>query len=572
MTPSTGLPLVRYLLCCCLAALSIVASGVQSASISLYGHIYPLELTSNERLLETGLSGSGDGISSHHYQGSVPGVDGSWVRVSQVDGRWQGVLSMGGETYVIDSPATPVTLAESGTQGLQLATMTAEPASNFQVAPCGVDHGEGEQAILASRQRYSMESLAGSGEQGAAGSSPIAQEVAFSSLCASTINGVCLLAELEVAFDQQFQQVLTDADESPADQALAIINMVEGYYRNDFNIAFDTLTVELLTETVFTTSQDATELLEDIRIKRQNDQISFERSSQSLFHLVTGRDFNDGTAGIAYAGSMCEAQYATGTTQLIQDFSGPHTALTALVMAHEIGHNMGAGHDVDDNSCSSGFIMEATLNIFANGFSSCSQSEIQDYISTIPSPSLCMNFPVDIAISAEGDNPANVTEGESFTLSYTVQTNAGFMPVTSVQVSGSVPSGQGTFSSATLNGLGCTVASDSLSYQCQVDDPPTSMTLVVDALAETVLDGADSTYSHQVNLVSASDLTDVNSGNEQVQSVVVVAENETPPEPEPQTPAASRSSGGGGSSGGWLLAALTLLAYGRYRRGAETNV
>mgnify|MGYP000660166287 CR=1 FL=1 len=562
----------RYLLLFCLAFQSIVASGDEIASVSLFGHVYQLQLVSNERLLVTGMSARGEGINSYHYRGTVQGQEGSWVRVSLVDGRWQGVLSMGGETYIIDSSATSSTSTDSTTPGLRRADMMAEPVSNFEVAPCGLVHGDGGQEIMASRQRYSMESQAGSGDEGAGGSSPIPQEVAFSSLCATTVNGLCLLAELEVAFDQQFQQVLSDADESPADQALAIINMAEGYYRNDLNIAFDTLTVELLTSTVFTTTQDATELLEDVRLKRQNNELTFEQSSQSLFHLVTGRDFNEGTAGIAYANSMCGAQFGTGVTQLIQDFSGPHIPLTALVMAHEIGHNMGAAHDVDDNSCGSGFIMEATLNIFANSFSSCSQSEIQDYIATIPSPAVCMNFPVDIAISAAGGNPGNVTEGEIFTLEYAVQTSSGFMPVSGIQVSGSVPNGQGTFSSVTLNGLGCTVASDSLSYQCQADNPPANMTLLVNAVAETLVDGADSTYSQQVSLVSGADLTDVNTGNEQAQSVVIVADSASP-EPEPETPTASSSGGGGGgSSGGWLLAVLTLLALDRNRRGAKAYV
>ena len=482
-----------------------------TAQVILYGNSYELILQKNDRLNIKGIRPSGE-----HFRGRLRGYEQSWVRVSRVDGRWQGIVSFADGIYVIDSPA--VEPHQGAARGLTQPTMEAKPVSSYESATCAVDHGAESQNILAGRPLAAESTVE---DPLSPTSSRVAQQALFSTLCATAVDGICLLAELEVAFDQLFQQAMTDAGLSPQDQALSMINMVEGFYRNDFGIAFDVLNLEFLdgATDVFSTTTDPFVLLDDIAAKRQSDAVLFEQNDRSIFHLVTGRDFDMGAAGIAYKGMVCEDGDASGTTRLIGIPGSYNIPLTAQIVAHEIGHNFDAGHDGQQgNTCANGFIMQPTAIPGATNFSTCSIDEIEAYISTIATPAACMNFPVDVEISAAVGNPAQVTAGDAFTLEYQVQTASAYQAVSQVIVSGSVPNGEGQFSAVTLNGTGCTVAPDGLSYQCTLDNPPATAALLATATAEV----GQSTFTHQVVMANTSDVIDVDQSNEQQVSLLIV--------------------------------------------------
>lgn len=562
----------RRLLLATLSLSSVLSWGAVPLEVSIYGHPYPLYLEPNDSLISVLDAHAGTlsaAASDEHFRGRLVGQAGSWARLSRVDDHWRGVVSLAGELYVIDAAdANEVNSGLSSTgsgleaQAQSLLSLEATPVSDYASARCGMDHGQAGSDIFSNlstaKQTLSETTM-----------SPEAQKVAFSSLCTSSVNGICLLAELEVVADQQFQQDLTSAGLDPEGELLAMINIVEGYYLNDFNIAFDTLTLELLNSVVFSSTTDADTLLLDVAQKRANGVLSFERNDFSILHLLTGREFDGGTAGIAYLETLCANASATGTSQLIDSVSGaPHIPVTALVLAHEIGHNMGASHDGEGNSCGPGYVMEATLSGLASSFSSCSIASIQSQISSLADPAICVNFPVDVGITADAANPTQVDEGTIFTLSYDLQASSGFQPLFTLVVNGSVPAGEGQISAVRLNGLGCSLSSDNLSYQCNLDNPPASARLVVDAVAETVVDGAESRFGHQVSFTNTSDVVDVNTGNEELVSNIIV--NETgAPAPDLQTDSQTSSSGGGGGGGalGWpLLLILACLAQCHPRR------
>ncbi len=562
----------RRLLSATLSLVSVFSWGAVPLDVSIYGHPYPLYLEPNDHLISV-LGPNAGTLSAaapdEHYRGRLVGEAGSWVRLSRVDDRWRGVVSLAGELYVIDTgDASNVDSGLSPAGGgpevrsQSLPSLEATPVNDYASVRCGMDHGAAGSDIFSNlssaKQTLSENAM-----------SPEAQKVEFSSLCASSVNGICLLAELEVVADQQFQQDLTSAGLDPEGELLAMINIVEGYYLNDFNIAFDTLTLELLNSVVFSNTTDADTLLRDVTQKRADDLLSFERNDLSIFHLLTGREFDGGTAGIAFLGTLCSNASATGTSQLIDSFSGaPHIPVTALVLAHEIGHNMGASHDGEGNSCGPGFVMEATLSGFASRFSDCSISSIQNNISSLANPAACVNFPVDVGIAADAANPTQVDEGTIFTLSYDLQASSGFQPLSTLMVNGSVPAGEGLISAVRLNSLGCSLSSDNLSYQCILDNPPATARLVVDAVAETVVDGAESRFGHQVSFTNTSDVVDVNTGNEELVSNIIVNETGAPaPDLQPDSQTSSSGGGGGGGALGWpLLLILACLAHRHPRR------
>ena len=367
--------------------LSIPSLAQANLNIDINGHLYPAVLTTNDTLPQRAANQSA--TTSQHYAGHLLNQEDSWLRLSNINGDWQGIVSLAGTTYTLSATSTSseanlVVEAEnnplSGEYPNTSAVRTSAPGSlvlsttDFSSLPpqqCGTPHGNTSSTLTPATASFDAAT-------NTTITQPIAREVAFSTLCSTgtIIDGTCLLAELEIAFDQAFQNTFGATAQS---QAEALINMTEGFFRNDFNITFDTLTLTMLDEEVFSPSiilsngeLDAGDAVQDLFNQRFNGQLEFLNSSRSIFHLVTGRNFLGGTAGIAFSETLCSSG-AIGLTQILANFAGqPNIPLTALIATHEIGHNLGAQHDEEDNSCSLGFIMAPTLSSEASQFSSCS--------------------------------------------------------------------------------------------------------------------------------------------------------------------------------------------------------
>ena len=92
--------------------------------------------------------------------------------------------------------------------------------------------------------------------------------------------------------------------------------------------------------------------------------------------LLSGYEFAGSTIGLAHVSAMCSATRSAGVNQVNQFPAGQNYAL----VAHEMGHNLGARHDNQENPCSTGFIMQPNASIPpATQFSSCSKDEFLGY-------------------------------------------------------------------------------------------------------------------------------------------------------------------------------------------------
>lgn len=564
-------PLRPLLLCLTMALAG--AGHAQSAPapghITIHGYPYAMQLQENVALLAK-LGGAAVDQPGRHFRGRLAGQENSWVRVSQIAGKWSGIVSLAGENYIIQDLVDNVDGSPRlhNKQKAEARTLATKPVGELDetATQCGIG--------TAGSPQKSHSALS-------APQPPRAQQAQFSSMCATTVDGVCMFAEVEFVFDQEFQQFIGDAASSTA---AAIINMAEGFYVNDLNVGFDAITMQFLSADLFSPSTDAGALLVDIRDKKRAHQLPFVKSDQSLLHLVTGRNFAGGTAGIAYTGVLCRGDgNGVGTSQLLSRHGADQAALTALVVAHELGHNFGANHDSDSsqgNSCAGGFIMSPRVSAGSSQFSSCSISEMKQTISTISRPQQCFNFPVDIAISANTENASEVIAGEAFITEYTVQTNATFLALPQLRVVGSVPAEQGRFVAVTLNGAACEVADSMQAYACTLENPGDIANLRVVARGKE--DAA--AYSHTASVGGSTDLLDTLADNN-----LLVANFSVVPAPpgtifkddaefaiKPVARAASEgqpassSGGGGGSSADFgmlmLLAALLCQRQSQPRR------
>lgn len=526
--------------------------------LTIGGITYQAELTKNTALANRVSAQLGVDVGDHYF-GTIASVPESWLRLSKVNAQWQGVASVYGALYVI---AQPVAVTQFTAQAASVAA-PAQALADFsdEMGGCGVagHEAEGEASIA-----MAMESF-------------VAEEVAFSTFCANNVNGICILPEIEFAFDLAFQSLF---GASAGAQAMAIINTAEGFYSRDrmemdgnngMNMLFDAITVQFLTSDLFSVTTNASSFLSDIRAKKANGQVPFIKNARALLHVVTGRDFDGGTVGIAFVNAMCNSNgFGSGTTSVVG--SGvSQIPLTAIVLAHELGHNLGANHDsvAPNTACPANtHIMSPAVNSSLSGFSDCSVAEMVSVVESVATPDLCFSYPADIVISSPVI-PANVNVGDSFSASYMASVaDDGFQPVNRIRLEGTSTVGA-QFISVTANGNACALDSylgfGNRSYNCTVDNPPPGGVSVT-MNAEVTGFEAQVTMINQA-IVATANVVDIVSGNDSATNTMMVSGTITAPPPPADTNASSDSgSGGGGGSLGWpvLLGLMGLFLRRQY--------
>src|SRR4030095_12095947 len=87
----------------------------------------------------------------------------------------------------------------------------------------------------------------------------------------------------------------------------------------------------------FTTTTDPETLLQQVATYRAATPAI---GAAGLAHLLTGRNLNGNVVGIAFIDALCEPREGVSLSD-----SQAGDFFSALVMAHELGHNFGARHD-----------------------------------------------------------------------------------------------------------------------------------------------------------------------------------------------------------------------------------
>jgi hypothetical protein len=252
---------------------------------------------------------------------------------------------------------------------------------------------------------------------------------------------------------------------------------------------------------------------------------------------MTGRKLDGDIVGIAYMDSVCNGNIADSLSE------GTHSTLeSALIAAHELGHNFNAPHDGESGACSATpqtFLMAPKIN-YSDQFSSCSLVQINARIQTaaclVPyeAPDVAVELPatlvgavvnstftVSFIAHAIGDDQSNaVTAGASLPANVTVQ-------------SATVTNGTCTNDSATVS---CTLGNMLPQETRQID-----LTLV------------GSTVGSTTAILSVASPNDSVSTNNSAQVSIQISA-------APPSPPIAYSSSGGGGGGDLDLRILGVLA------------
>jgi hypothetical protein len=407
----------------------LAVSG-SSAQFEAYGRHFSLNLADNERVLATLPAQRKLQLQSYRLlRGALDGQPGSWVRLTESAAGVEGAIWDGQDLYAVtsygriaDQLTTPLAVDASQTVVYRLSDTRDALPRDF----CAL----GGDAVRARKQSPLGQYRTMVGELQTAAAGRVARQI-----------------EIALVADSAFAAAEA---QDPVAAMLARLNIVEGIFSEQVGLLVLATEVRIIPAAgdPFTSTQPVT-LLEQIgKYRAANPAVR----ARGLAHLMTGKNLDGTTAGIAYVGSACEAERGVSLSERSYG-----TTISAIVMAHELGHNFGAPHDGEAGElCSSvagGYIMSPTISGYAN-FSQCSINVISRGLDDAS----CVT-PADFADAAlTAGGTVNAEGGVPFTMPFVVR-SSGTRAAEDVVFDVTLPESAGvTLDAASGEGASCTVA------------------------------------------------------------------------------------------------------------------
>jgi MYXO-CTERM domain-containing protein len=511
---------------------SLPRSTDNNLTFDAFGRRFELELNENIRLNRQ-RTGAGYTL----LQGSVRGAPDSWVRLMRQGDELSGMIRDTTDTYVIE----PRTLAVNNL----LTTDTATSVNIiYRLADTLIAQGELScgmaDAPVTMNGQMVMDALV----------SELASEL--QTVTVLQAQGAQFRASVGVVADFDFFTANGSIASTEA-TILSRFNIVDGIYSEQLAIEIDVTEIDVSESPgPFTDTTNPEALLDELRIYREMNQAHL-----AMTHLITGRNLDGSTAGIAYQARLGNngqiifgiCDNSTGASLSQGTFS---TLSSALIIAHELGHNFGAPHDGEAaepgepvNPCESTpttFLMAPDINS-NDQFSQCSLTQMQPVVSAaIPD---CLTVVPQDGIAVSAPSSVSFKPATPFNLNFTI-TNIGPDTATNVTAQLMIP-GLLTTSSLTVSGGICDLATAS----CVVDpiSRGTSQTIIVGLQSD--VEG-----NYAVTAQATTDIDDDLSDNSATTSVAIT-----------NTPQSNSDDGGGGGAlGGFGVTGLALLVWLRRRR------
>ena len=429
--PPVGMRILQH------QAVRMLASGDGGRTLEFdaYGRRFELQVERNERMKFVSASRT-PGVEA--LRGTVVGAAGSWVRLTRTPAGMFGLLFDGQALYAIEPAATaaehavgPMEVQGDAPVIYRLADTLMPPGE----ATCGVVSLDRLPALRATTAQQAFDGIAGE-LQALAATLPTRQ------------------IEVAMVGDFEFSGLAFSGGLTPEAAIAARMNIVDGIYSSQIGVKIIVADVSVFktTNDPFTSTTVPSTLLNELATWRQTTPA---QNARGLTHLLTGRDLDGTTVGIAFLGSVCNVRAAAGLTQ------GTLSATSsALVIAHEMGHNFGASHDGE-----AGSVCEATPQTFlmaprlsgSDQFSACSVSSITPVVNAARCI-VALNIP-----DADLDLPATTRRlrGQAFDYTFNVR-SVGATTVDGLAATVTLPAGLSANSSAVAGGNPCTASGNTL--------------------------------------------------------------------------------------------------------------
>jgi len=363
-----------------------IAAAVGQTHFDAYGRRFSLELESNERLLAKVPAQNKATLTRYHLlRGRITGQDGSWVRLTEFNGHVEGVLWDGHDLYAVtayEKIAPHLTNALAGKAGDTVVFRLSDSSNILPAAFCALERSADGLAPDNSLVQYRK----------------MLADLQMNAAAAATMS-----TQIEIALiaDTALQTRVVDVTA----EMLTSFNTVDGIFSEQLSL--------LILPTVVMSAPPGTDpfvstvpsaLLGQLSTYRQNTP---SIAALGIAHLITGKDLDADIVGIARLSGACSA--ADGVS-LSEGWRGSFS--TGLIMAHELGHNLGAEHDGEPGACpavAQNFIMAPQLN-FSSTFSQCSVDTMRPFIQSAscikPAQYAHVEIPAaGVPIRVENDNP-----------------------------------------------------------------------------------------------------------------------------------------------------------------------
>jgi len=506
-----------------------VSGHTRSMSFDAYGRRFNFALQPNEALRRAIPANRTD---IEALSGHLEGQPASWVRMTHTRTGWHGMVADGRELYAIEPAAEVAGALVQPVAGTPAATTVMYRLKDalLPVGPafCEILNIDGSPYTGGD----GISSSSGSATQGR-----VTAQMVFNSVVRDTMTqpaGPGLELTVGVVADYEFYQHFSG---DPEGTIIARMDIVDGIWSSQvgLKISLAPLTVLKTADEPFTKTVPA-DLLAQVR-KFRSSQLT--QTDTGVTHLMTGRDLDGDTVGISYMGTVCDSQYADSLSE------GAHsTLMSALIAAHELGHNFNAPHDGEKGACASTpqtFLMAPRVN-FSDQFSSCSLEQINTTIQTAAclAPYEAPDVTVELPATSIG-----AVANSAFTVSFIAHA-IGDDASNAVSAIAALPANL-TVQSATAAGGTCTIEDGSVT--CPLGTLMPQETRQIDL---TLVGTAPGSSTATLSVASSNDyVVDNNSAQVAIQISAAAA---------PPAPATSTATGSSGTDGGGGSLDLTILA------------